>query len=201
MFREQFVGRNPSHFVSSTVVRAFITSELFLWSAWDTVIPFLSLFLIKNIPGANLQTAAFGYSIYLITRVIFELISGKDLAHSSDKKKIYAAIFGLILTSIACFGFAFINVLPLVFISYIFAGIGIGVASPAKNSLFSTHLDPKKAPAEWSIYDAVVFICIALATSLGGFIATVYGFEVFFVIAALWVLIGTVPYLLYIRNR
>lgn len=201
MLREQFIGRNPTHFVTSSIVRAFITSELFLWSAWDTVIPFLSIFLVKDIPGADIQTAAFGYSVYLITRVIFELISGKDLSNSSDKKKIYAAILGLIFTSLACFGFALIKTLPFIFIAYLLAGIGIGVASPAKNSLFSTHLDKNKAAAEWSIYDAVVFICIALATSLGGFIATVYGFETFFIVAAVWILVATIPYLLFIRKK
>lgn len=201
MLREQFIGRNPTHFVSSSIVRAFITSELFLWSAWDTVIPFLSIFLVRNIPGAGIETAAFGYSTYLVVRVVFELISGKDLAQSSDKKKIYAAVLGLLFTSVACFGFALIKSMPLIFICYVLAGIGIGIASPAKNSLFSTHLDKNKAPAEWSIYDAVVFICIALATSLGGFIASNYGFEAFFIAAAFWILIGTIPYLLYVNGK
>ncbi len=200
MLREQFIGRNPTHFVSNSIVRAFITSEIFLWSGWDAVVPLLAIFVVKNVPGGNIELAASAYSIYLVTRVIFELISGKRLARSPESSKIYAALFGLVFASIACIGFAFVNYLPLLFLCYGVAGLGIGIASPAKNSLFSTHLDKNKEATQWGIYDAAVLVCIALSTALAGFIATAYGFRTLFVIAGLWILVGTIPYLLYLRK-
>ena len=61
------------------------------------------------------------------------------------------------------------------------AGAGLGIASPAKNSLFSIHLDKNKEAIEMGVTDAVVLVCMALAGALGGFIAITYGFKILFI--------------------
>ncbi len=200
MLRESFGGHNPSSFISSSIVKSFVVSEIFLWSSWFGILPLFGVFVIQDIPGGSLQIAAWGYSVYLVTRVICELISGKLLARSHEKKRIYVSIAGLAIASIGILGFAFISDLIKLFFCFILTGVGIGIASPAKNSLFSSHLDKNKETTEWGLYDAVVFICIALSTALGGFIATDYGFKVFFIIAGLWMLMGIIPYVLYLRD-
>lgn len=198
MFLDRFLGRRPSHFEINPVVKAFIISESFLWSAWDFVLPIIAIFIAKNIPGGNIQTAASGYSIYLISRVVFELMSGKFLLHSKDRKKMIVAIFGIGLLSIAYFGFALTNTLQFIFLSYVVLGAGIGIATPAKNTLFSVHLDKNKEASEWSLNDAVCAIAMALATALGGFIAAEYGFQTLFFIAAVVNLLSVIPYLLFV---
>src|SRR6185295_372486 len=201
MLRESFGGHNPSHFISSSIVKSFVVSEIFLWSSWFGILPLFGVFVVSDVAGGNLQLAAWGYSIYLISRVIFELLSGKYFAHSSVKQKIYVSIFGLFFSSIGILGFAFTNSITLLFVFFILTGFGIGIASPPKNSLFSSHLDKNKETTEWGIYDAVVFICIALSTALGGFIATQYGFRAFFTIAGIWMFLGIIPYILYLRDH
>jgi predicted MFS family arabinose efflux permease len=79
--------------------------------------------------------------------------------------------------------------------------MGLGIASPIKNSLFATHLDKNKETTEWGIYDAVTFVGMASTAALGGFIASSYGFNFLFVIAAIVNFIGILPYLLYIRHK
>lgn len=200
MLRETFAGHSPSHFIKNSIVKAFIISEVFLWSSWFAILPLLGVFVVSMVPGGNLQLAASGYSIYLITRVISELISGKFMSGSSDVKKIYVSIIGLFIGGFGIFGFAFSTSIAILFASFIVAGFGIGIASPPKNSLFSSHLDKNKETTEWGFYDAVVFICIALSTAVGGFIATEYGFKVFFIIGGIWMIISIIPYLLYLRK-
>ncbi len=85
-----------------------------------------------------------------------------------------------------------------IYFSFAIAGIGLGLATPAKSSLFSVHLDKNKESTEWSLADGAQFTCIALATALGGFIANSFGFEALFIIAAVINLIATIPYLLYV---
>ena len=198
MLKEKFLGRNPSHFSINPVVKTYIVSEAFLWSAWDFVMPIFGIFIVTNIAGATIQTAATGYSIYLVNRVIFEIISGRILRGSSDRKKFIITIFGMACLTIAYVGFAFSHNIIAIFAFYSLLGFGLGVASPAKNSLFSIHLDKNKEATEWSLADAVSFICMALATSLGGFIATQYGFSALFLIASIINLLGMIPYLLYL---
>lgn len=201
MLKEQFLGKNPSHFQINPVVKSFIISETFLWSAWNFVTPIFAIFVVNNIEGGNVQIAASAFSVYLIARVFSELASGRYLLKTNDKKKFLVTSIGMFFISLSYVGFAFSNSVFNLFSFYAMAGVGLGIASPAKNSLFSTHLDHNKEPSEWGIYDAVTFIGMALATALGGFIAGQYGFQFLFFLASVINLFGIFPYLLYIRER
>ena len=197
MLKEQFIGHNPSHFKLTNIVEAFIISETFLWSAWNFVTPIFAIFVVNSIKGGNIQTAASAYSVCLIARVIFEIITGKYLSNKTDDNRLRLTILGMIVMSFAYLGFAFSHTIPLLFLFYILIGIGFGIASPAKYSLFSEHIDKEKATTEWSLYDAVTLIGIALATALGGFIASIYGFTFLFILAGIVNLLGVVPYFFY----
>jgi MFS family permease len=199
MLKEQFIGRNPSHFRLSNIVEAFIISETFLWSAWNFVTPIFAIFVVNSIKGGNIQIAASAYSVSLIARVIFEIITGKYLNNKTDWNRLHLVILGMIVMSVAYLGFAFSHAIPLLFLFYILIGIGFGMASPAKYSLFTEHLDQDKATTQWSLYDAITLIGIASATALGGFIASLYGFTFLFILASIVNLLGIVPYFFYRR--
>ncbi len=200
MYVEKFLGRNPSHFNVNPIVKAYIISEALLWSGWDFVIPIFSVFIVTNIDGGTIQTAAAGYSIYLITRVMVEIISGRFLQKSNDKKKLIISLIGMSFLSVAYLGFAVSQNISMVFLFYSMLGLGLGIAAPAKNSLFAIHLDKNKESTEWSIMDAVCFICMALATALGGFVAVAYGFPTLFIIASIVNLLAMIPYILYLHS-
>ncbi len=199
MLREQFIGRNPSHFTINRVVEAFIISETFLWSAWNFITPIFAIFVVNNIKGGDIQIAASAFSICLISRVTFEIITGRYLNNKTDGQRLRLTILGMVIMSVAYVGFAFSHTIPLLFLFYILIGIGFGVASPAKYSLFTEHIDKNKASTEWSLYDAITLIGIASATALGGFIAGMYGFTFLFILASVVNLLGIVPYLFYRR--
>ncbi len=202
MLREQYAGRNPSHFLRiDPVVKAYIVSESFLWSAWNFTTPIFAVFATQNIKHGSVEIAASAFSTYLITRVIFELISGRYTARFNDVKKMYVTTVGAGAISFAYIGFAFATATPELFLYYSLAGAGLGFMSPAKNSLFSVHLDKNKEATEWSIADATSFIAMALATALGGFIAGSYGFKVLFLLASLVNLLAIPPYLLFIWKK
>ncbi|MBI2622736.1 MAG: hypothetical protein HYW64_01440 [Candidatus Levybacteria bacterium] len=67
MLKEQFLGRNPSHFQINPVVKAFIVSETFLWSAWNFVTPIFAIFVVSNIEGGNVQIAASAFRLLACT--------------------------------------------------------------------------------------------------------------------------------------
>lgn len=201
MFIDRFLGRRPSHFQLNPIVKTYIISEAFLWSAWDLMLPIIAIFISQKVVGGNIQLAATGYSIYLITRVIFELVVGRVLQGSTIRRKLTIAILGISLLSFGYLGFAFANSITLVFLFYCLLGIGMGIAAPAKVSLFSTHLDKNKESSEWSFTDAVTFICMALSTALGGFIAAEYGFQKLFLIACIVNTLSVIPYFLYLSEK
>lgn len=198
---ERFLGRKPSHFQMNPIVKAYIVSEAFVWSAWNFITPIAAIFVVNNVAGGSIQAAAFGYSVYLVSRVIFELIIGRFLIGASDKKKFTYTVVGLFILTIAYLGFAFTSILIMLYIFYFLLGLGIGIAAPAKNSLFSIHLDKNKEATEWSLTDAATFLSDALAIIIGGFIATSFGFKPLFILASCINFIGIVPYLLSINKK
>lgn len=201
MLSDIFLGKRPSSFQINPLVKAYIISELFLWSAWSFVAPIFAIFVINEIKGANVETAALAYSIYLVSRVLFELISGKFLYKTGDRKKLLLAILGIFCLSIAYIGFSFSTSIILLFTFYSVLGIGLGIASPAKNAIFSIHLDRNKESTEWGISDAASFICMALATTLGGFFVHQYGFRSLFLLAAIINLLSIIPYILHLKIK
>jgi MFS family permease len=199
MITEHYLGRHPSHFQMNPLVKSFIFSEAFLWAAWNFVTPIFGLFVVSKIEGGNIEITALTFSFYLITRVVVEFIAGKKMTNFSDNKKIKTTILGLIIISLSYVCFSFASTILQVFIFYALTGIGLGIASPAKNSLFSCHLDKNKESEEWGTYDAITFIGMALSTALGGFVATQYGFPILFIAAAVLNGLGIIPYLLSLR--
>ncbi len=199
MIRFKFIGRNPSHFQINSFIKAFIISEGLISSAWNFVIPIIAIFIVNNIKGGTIEIAALAFSAYLISRVLAELITSKYLNNSTDKFKLKFVFTGLVLLSVAYISFSMLNTIEQLFIAYILAGAGMWITAPAKYSIFSTHLDKGKEPTEWSMYDAFTFIGMALATSLGGFIASQYGFSTLFILAAIVNTLGIIPYLIFTK--
>lgn len=201
MIKEIFIGKKPSDFHMNAVVKAFIISEIFLWSSWNAIIPIFAIFAATKIPGGNTEVAASSFSTYLIVRVIFELISGRYLSKSTDMQKFVISIIGIMLISLGYVGFAMTKNVSSLFIFYGVIGMGLGIASPAKNCLFSSHLDKDKEVTEWSIYDGFVFMGMAMAATIGGFIANKYGFTFLFYLVAATNLLSIIPYVLYAEKR
>lgn len=201
MIKEIFLGRQPSHFHMNPVVKAFIISEMFLWSSWNAIIPIFAIFAATKIPGGNTEVAAASFSTYLIVRVIFELISGRYLSKSNDLQKFIISIIGIILMSVGYVGFALTKNVFSLFLFYGVIGMGLGIASPAKNCLFSSHLDKDKEVTEWSIYDGFVFMGMAMAATIGGFVANRYGFTFLFYLVAVTNLLSIIPYVLYAKKK
>lgn len=196
MLKETFIGHKPSHFQVNPFVKSFIISETLLWSAKNFVLPIFAVFVASEVAGGSLETAATSFSTYLIMRVIFELTSGQLLQKKRGGSYMFI-IIGMLTMSVGYIGLALAGTIGQVFFFYSLMGAGLGLASPAKNSLFSTHLDKNREPAEWGIYDASVFMGMALSAALGGFIASTYGFSTLFLLAAGVNTLAIFPYLIF----
>lgn len=187
--------RKLSHLRVNPVVKAYVIADTLLWSAWNLTTPIFAIFVVTKVIGGNIETAATGYSVYLISRVIFELLSARYLAHKSDKKKFAITVTGMLCMSSAYIGFAYSQTVFEIFLFYAMAGMGLGIATPAKNVLFASHLDKNREATEWGVTDAIEFVCMAIATMIGGIVAHWLGFTTLFLLAAIVNLVGTLPYL------
>ena len=181
-------------------IKSFIISDGLLFSAWSLIFPLFAVFVTSNIAGGNIEVAASTVTVYFIIRIITEIISGKYLQKYSESKRLSILIAGMLLVAVAYLGFAFSKTISAIYIFWAIAGVGWGLATPTRLSLFSLHLDKNSAVTEWSVTDVINLILIAASTALGGFIATQYGFQLLFILAAIINLLGVIPFWLYKKS-
>ena len=192
--------KKPIYQDINPLIRVFITSDIFLWSAWNFVIPIFAVFVTENVPGGNLEIAATAYSAFLLTRVFFELASGKYMEKADKRTKLLFAVLGIVISSISYVGFAYTKSVFFIYFFYILNGIGLGISTPPKNTLFSSNLDRGKETSEWWMYDASTYISMAVSASVGGIIANQLSFQTLFLISAFLSLFSTLPYIHYLKH-
>lgn len=201
MLKEAFIGRVPTHFNFNPLVKSFIVSEMILWSSYNLFTPILAVFVIEKIPGGTIEKAALGFSFYMVVRVVTEMVSGFLLSKKLAGKKFLVICIGLLVLSITYASFSLSTTLFQLYLSYGLLGVGLGISTPARMSLFSKHLDQNKEAFEWSLHDATSFVGMALAGALGGFVAQMYGFPLLFLIASVGNLMAVIPYLQFMKNE
>lgn len=168
----------------NTFVRSFVTAEFFFWSAWNSIIPIMSIFIIKAIPQTDITTASLLYGVHSLVRVIVELLAGKYEAKSTQNQKIIYVVIGIIICVMAYLLLALVQDMFYIVIAYILIGVGIGISSPSKFALFSRNLDKKKETFEWSFYDSATLIGSATAVIIAGYVVHFLGFQTLFALAA-----------------
>lgn len=201
MLNKTFLKDHFFHYQLNRLVQSYIASEVLIWSAWNSAMSIIAVFATNQIKGGNVAIAATALSAHLMVRVGVELFTGRVLAHFNETKKFMIVMSGITLISLAYLGFSFTKSVNSFFLFYALAGVGLGIAAPLKNSLFSTHLDRNHEAMEWGIYDALVFMGMAASSAIGGIIAQTYGFQILFWLAAIINLTGILPYYLYAQKR
>jgi len=200
MINSAFFGHRPSSYKVNPIVRAFIVSEMFFWSGWNLINPIFAIFVTQNIAGGSIEAAGTAMTIYLISRIMVELMIAKSFNKIKDKTRYIISMIGIIGIGLIYLSYCFTTSLIGIFMIQVFLGIGFGIVSPVKMSLFSEHLDKGKESTEWGLYDAVTFTGMALTATLGAFIAQRYGFRVLFFVTAIMVWLGALPFTIFILN-
>src|SRR6266702_8159967 len=184
MFRNSSFNFGLPNIKVNPTVRAYIISESFLWSAWNFVLPIIAVFASNELPGGNVKVAAMLLSISFWERTVCELFVGKYFSKSNKIHKVFLTIIGLVCISVAYLGFSVTQSLPMLTFFFTFLGIGWGIASPIKNSIFAMNLDKNRESYEIGLYDAVTLVGMSLAIAIGGIVAYSFGFRLLFLMAA-----------------
>lgn len=184
-------------FKMNPIVVAFIFSEAFFWSAWNLASPIIAVFVVSTLPNGTIQTAAFGFTLYLLVRVITGLIVSNYIQFPSDRKRMVTDATGMTLLSLCYLLIAFFPTLLSFYIFFTIAGISFGISSPAKYPMFSLNLSRQQASRTWSTYDAITFTGMGIAIAFGGIVAGKFGFKNLFILSSIVNLIGIFPYWFY----
>lgn len=174
------------------VVRFLIMSDTVIIGAAGLLGPIFALFIEDYIVDGNAAVAGLAAGIYLFTKSICQI----PIAHLIDSIKGEDDDFWIMFVCSLI-----IAVMPLLYLVIHEAwqlylvqfAIGIFTAAtfPTYMALFTRHVDKSKEGTEWGVYFTLTDLTNAGFAALGGYLATVYGFQVLIVAVVVLSIFGT----------
>lgn len=168
-------------------------------SALGLITPIFAIFITDKIKGGSVEVVGFAAAIYWIGRSVFEVPIAKFLDRTKgEKDDLYFLMFGYFLCALVQFGYI-LSTLPwhIYLLQSIFA-LGAATAWPAWGALFTRHIDKGREGFEWSIEHVSFSLGSGITGALGGILVASIGFNITFVFAGIFALIGgLLPLIIY----
>ena len=128
--------------------------------------------------GGSIAVVSGTWSVMLLTTTLvnFSLIRYGDKVKEHE----YLLIAGFIFRSIAWIGFVYAGNIFAILILQIVIGLGEAVGSTGFDAIMAEHLDKSRHIRDYAVWKTVSNLLAALATLIGGFVVTSYGFSPMF---------------------
>jgi MFS family permease len=199
MFLEKF-HINLKDFKVNYIVKVLIFSDLLIWSAENLVTPIFAVFVVNNI-GAPIHVAGIAMAIFLISKSFFEIPVGYLIDRTkSEIDDLFTIIFGSVGLGICYLLMPLVKTSLHLYILEFFMGFSAAVAYPGWSALFTAYVDKSKKAFQWSLYDVLTGLGLALAAGLGGFLVSFCGFHILFIIVGFLMIMGSLL-LLIIKDK
>jgi len=178
----------------SPTVRFLTVGDAVLTAALGLFGPIFAVFIAERISTGNaLEIIGIGTSIYLFTRSLGQI----PLAYIIDKipgerDDYYILLIGSCIFFIVPILYLFISEAWHLFVIQFMYGLGAALTYPTWNAIFTRHIDKGKEGIEWGMYQTSVDMAGAVAAPIGGFVASLYGFEAVMICASVFAAISIV---------
>lgn len=138
--------------------------------------PLYALF-IENL-GGSIAVVSGTWSVMLLTTTLvnFVLIRYGDRVKEHE----YFLITGFVFRAIAWIGFVYAQNLATIILLQIVIGLGEAVGSTGFDAIMAEHLDKSSHIRDYAVWKTISNLLASLATLVGGFIVTWYGFSPMF---------------------
>lgn len=156
--------------------------------------PIIAIHLNQSVIGATLTTIGISIAIYSITKSIFQIIIAKRLDEFKGEKTDFIFLLtGIILAIIYSLGFLYIKNINHLYILQVITGVADASIMASYYAIFSHHIDKDSQGLEWSLFSIVgLTISAAIGSTLGGYLANKYGFNIIFILSAIFNTIAAV---------
>ena len=175
------------------IIKILIYSDTLILSAFSLYLPIFAIFVATEIKGGSVAVAGLAAASYWLTRAIIQLPISRFLdKHDGEKRSFQALVWGSLLFSAVPFLFIFVELPWHIYALQAIYALGDSLAVPTYLSVFSSHIDKKKAHVEWGTRSVVVGIGMAVASALGGYIAEASSFKTIFILTGIFSTLGSV---------
>lgn len=194
-----------------TINKAIQTLLIFIFIfnvAAGLYMPIIAVYLTENIFGVTLTVIGISIAIYSIVKSIFQILIAKKLdTFKGEKTDFIFLLIGVLISILYSLGFLFIKNEIQLYMLQILTGVADACIMASYYAIFSHHIDKESQGFEWSLFSTVgLTISAAIGGTIGGYIATRYGFNYIFILAAIFnflaaiILISLFPYIKNFRH-
>jgi MFS family permease len=153
--------------------------------------PLYALFVENRIIGANELTIGLSISIYLVARSVLQI----PIAVLIDRIKgelddYYFLIIFSVMVGIVHLGFLGVTEIWQLFTIQLLLGVFTAITYPSYMAIFTRHVDKSMEGTEWGVYYTVNDLGGAALAAIGGFIASIYGFNNLIIVVSIIAIIG-----------
>ncbi|HET7099431.1 MAG TPA: MFS transporter [Patescibacteria group bacterium] len=142
----------------------------------------------------KIVTVSLSWAVFMISSTLFMYFVAKY--GDKIKEKEYLLAGGFLVRSIAWLGYLFVTNITGLIIVQIILGLGEALGTPAWNAIFAKHLDGHKEIMDYSNWNIINNLLVALSTVLGGVLVTYFGFSVLFLAMSMLALVSFVGVLM-----
>lgn len=187
------------------IIRFLILSDVLILGAVGLLAPVFAFFIEEFIQGGSAAVAGLAAAIFLATKSIAQI----PLAHVIDKIRgekddFWFLLISSMVTALVPLCYLVINTPGELYIVQFIYGLSTAITTPSFMTLFTKNIDHGKEGVEWGIYYTLADLVGAAMAGLGGFLASVYGYNALVVIVSFVMFTGSlllIPIRPYIKNR
>ncbi len=185
----------------SRVIRVLISSDFVLNAGWGFIGPVFAIFLVQDIAAGNMaegaKIAGFSSLIYWMVKSSLQVPIGKYLdKNHGEKDDFWAMVVGTFLTGITPFGFLISSQAWHIYGFQIIHAIGMAMVIPAWFAIFTRHIDRGREAFEWGLRSTSLGFAAGIAGAVGGILASIFGFQIVFILVGSFTMISTILLLL-----
>jgi MFS family permease len=182
------------------IIKFLLLSDLIFWSGWGLVAPIFAVFIVDRIESGDAFVVGVAAAIYSGLLALLRIPMGLYLDSRSSQKIDYAfTAGGLIIASMASFGFIYAALPWHIYVLQIFHAIGMAMNFSGFSGLFTRNIDKGRESTEQGIDSTVVNIGTAVAALTGGWLVVRFGYAIVFMLVGIMGLFGAAA-LLFIKN-
>jgi DHA1 family quinolone resistance protein-like MFS transporter len=174
------------------VIRLLTYSDILLLSGWGLINPILAVFFADQIEGGDVKVAGIAVMVFFLVKSLLQI----PLARVIDLKKgelddYWWMLAGTILIAVAPFLFLWATLPWHVYLIQVVHGIGGALSYPTWLAIFTRHIDKHEEGLEWSIYYTTTDMGAAITAGAGGYMASLFGYDLVFLVVGIASVIGT----------
>ncbi len=186
---------------TSPVIRFLILGDVVFYAAIGILGPIFALFVVGFIEGGSAEVAGIAIAVYLVTKSLAQIPAAYIVDKvCGDRDDFWFMFGGLMAASVAHLLLLFVRTPMELYAVEFLIGLALAFNFPSFYALFTKYIPDNREATSWSIYYTVLDLASAGAAALGGFLATVVGFEAVILAVAGFGFVGGIL-LLPIRSR